>query len=195
MLRRVDIVTSSRLAGLVKRWHTWPMLREQTNAEHTWQVMRLHWEIFGPMSPEVSTAILWHDGGEMQGGDVPFPTKARNPDLKAGHDRVEQETIAAMLTPVQAAQLRTQLDLVDQTARWRIKVCDLLEMWEHGGLEMAMGNTLAAPIVHDTEAALEAMLAMLEDPGDDIGMDTTPPTDADRVRTYMHRAEKRMHHD
>jgi hypothetical protein len=40
--------------------------------------------------------------------------------------------------------------------RRRIKVCDLLEMWEFGLIEMSMGNSYARPIVADTiRAAFE----------------------------------------
>jgi hypothetical protein len=86
-MNRDAIELSARTAGGVQRYHTWPVLRPQTVAEHTWNVMRIWWQVYGPMSPQVSTYLLWHDAGEGQAGDVQFGAKRRYPELKPNRVR------------------------------------------------------------------------------------------------------------
>lgn len=151
---RQSILTSSRLALLVKRYHTWPVLREQSVGEHTCQIFRIWWLTWGPPRPEVTTAILWHDAGEIGGGDVPFPAKRNDPLLKSAHDAVEDKAVLAMtgseLVFDQCAELT-------DSERIRIKICDLLEMHEYGKQEMMMGNRMAEPIVLDTFEAIREL--------------------------------------
>lgn len=156
-MRREAVVRSPRLAGRVRRYHTWPTLQDQTNADHTWHVMRIYWQVFGPLSPEVSTHLLWHDGGELAVGDPPFPTKARDPILKERYDLAER----AALREIAGEMAARASAALSPTERLRCKVCDLLEMTEFGVLEMALGNTLAEPIVRDTWEAITGMWAGL----------------------------------
>lgn len=137
----------TRLSGLVRRYHSWPVLTTQSVGEHSWQVLRIYIEIFGAPSPETTTYIVYHDSAELATGDPPFPLKKDHPELKEIYDRMEHE---AML------QMRgVGLPELDPRERARVKVCDLLEMWEHGRHELQLGNQYAHPIVQDTlEAAL-----------------------------------------
>lgn len=145
-MKRHDVVTSTRLAGLVKRYHTWPTLRTQTVAEHSWQVARIFRELFpDAWCIEVADWIQMHDMPEIGTGDVPFPLKARYPELKAIYEEIESEVSdnLGLVWP----------ELTDRQ-RLLIKVCDLLEMWEHGSEEKMMGNKYAEPIIADTAAAV-----------------------------------------
>lgn len=154
-----QVRSSSRLAGGVKRYHTWPVLTEQTVAEHTFHILRIYWQIWGPesMTPEAVTQILWHDLGEIETGDVPFQMKRRYPALG--------ETLR------EAEKLKVQ-DLADynipqpdEQTLLRVKMCDLIEMHEYGLHELALGNQFAQPIVHDTDEAIGAHLERMS-PGD-----------------------------
>lgn len=164
-MNRAQILASAYLAGRVERYHTWPTICHQTVGEHTWQILRLYCQIFGPPAPAVTEAIVWHDAGELVTGDPPFPVKARNPVLKAEFDRIEAEAVVAMggVTP----------HLYDGEDRVRIKCCELLEMHEYGRHEVLMGNRYAEPIVEDTLAALEELVLKLHD------------DDRARVRRYV----------
>lgn len=166
-MERIDVTSSARLAGQVERYHTWPVLRRQSIGEHTWQMLRIYWQIFGPLPPEVSTYIIWHDAGELATGDLPFPVKSRNPVLKTALDDLEVAALEAMGGP-----LRHNLFVYDSYRR-RIKVCDLLEMWEYGRHELSLGNTFAQPIVDDTLALARKLL--LEG----------SPDDAEKVEAYV----------
>lgn len=183
MTTRRRVVTSSRLAGQVARYHTWPTLQSQSNGEHTWQVLRIYWEIFGPPSLEVTARILWHDAGELAVGDLPFPTKAYNPQLKAIFDAMEDSAVRTMLPDALAD---AALADVSPDERLRIKICDLLDMWEFGQQEMFMGNRYAEPIVRDTS---DAIMKMIYPDGEDVPLSTSAGTLAGAVLNYMRRKE------
>jgi 5'-deoxynucleotidase YfbR-like HD superfamily hydrolase len=159
-----QIETSSRLAGEVRRYHTWPVLREQSVASHSWQCLRIHLEIWGPPEPEVFTWILLHDSPEIVTGDPPFGAK--------GYMSQEQRSA---LADVEHGALLDQYatdrhEIVDaahhlsEEQRRRAKICDLIDMLEFGNLELAMGNTLGGPIVTRVGHALDQQIIRL--PGD-----------------------------
>lgn len=158
MTRRHDVTHEARFAGQVERYHTWPTHRRQSVGEHTWQVMRIWLEIFGAMSPEESRYLVWHDAAEVAVGDPPFPVKARSPALKKAYARLEWE--AMMQINAEGAGV---LDRADDELRLKAKVCDLLEMWEFGICEYAMGNLAAEPIITDTGAAVRDLIEKLPD--------------------------------
>ena len=141
----MNIPTDSlRYAGLVKRYHTWPVIREQTVAEHTWHVLRIYDQLFGLPSVNLVRAVMYHDVGEVKTGDAPFPVKRENPDLKAAYDRIEADHRGKLL---EGADPESKITAKEYR---RLKMCDLLEMWEYGVEEQAKGNTFAQPIIYRT---------------------------------------------
>lgn len=143
-----DAVTGSlRHAGGVERYHTWPTIRKQTVADHCYHVLRIYYEIFGPPSAEVTTYVLFHDSPEVKYGDPPFPAKREHPELKRVYSELEADYYGKMFGFDHA-------DLVSADEKIKVKVCDLLEMWEFGKVELKMGNQYARLIVDRTlEAA------------------------------------------
>lgn len=137
------------MAGLVKRYACWPTLTTQTVGEHCWQVLRIYMEIFGAPSPEVTFTIVHHDTAELVVGDPPFPTKMNNPVLKQLYDKME----------VTANQdiLGQQMPYIRDEERTKIKICDLLDMWEFGLHEKKLGNQYAQPIIDDTQKVIYGM--------------------------------------
>jgi 5'-deoxynucleotidase YfbR-like HD superfamily hydrolase len=102
--------------------------------------MRIYYQIWGPLNSDVSTYIIFHDSGELVTGDMPFPVKMNNPDLKAAADRVEAEGLRDMgITLTLGPHQRQQ-----------VKICDVIDMYEQGLYECAVGNKFAEPIVNDT---------------------------------------------
>ncbi len=141
------VTGSLRHAGGVQRYHTWPTIRSQTVADHCYNVLRIYYEIFGPPTPEVTTYVLFHDSPEVRYGDPPFPAKRDHPDLKRVYSALEKEYYLDMFG-------FDHSDLLDESDRIKVKVCDLLEMWEFGTVELRMGNQYAHLIVERTlEAA------------------------------------------
>jgi 5'-deoxynucleotidase YfbR-like HD superfamily hydrolase len=127
------------------------MLHPQTVGEHSARVATLYVEIFGLPRAEVLYYILHHDSGELTAGDTPFPAKQLSPGFKKEYEKVEAlgyERLGVVLP-----------DLADWEFR-RVKVADLMEMWETGWHEMRLGNGYARPIVDDTaEAAFNVVSA------------------------------------
>ncbi len=153
-MNRAEVMMSRRHAGGVKRYHTWPTLRTQTVADHSWHVMRIFLELFpDAVTMEVLTWILWHDVAEVGTGDIPFPLKSRYPELKSIMDDIGTEVTDNMgiVWP----------ELTDRQ-RALIKICDLLEMYQWGIDEVMMGNQYARPIVEDTLAAAQTLAATEE---------------------------------
>lgn len=144
------------MAGLVKRYHEFPVSREQTTAEHSWHLARIYLQIFGLPRAEVLAYIIHHDSGELAVGDNPFPVKRDNPDLKEIMNRLETESLERQ---------GICLPGLSQEEAWRVKLCDLLEMNEFGREDYARGNKFAFPIIEHTWKNICAMLQ-----GDDATM-------------------------
>lgn len=152
-MRRDQILKSPRFAGEVRRYHTWPVHREQTVGEHTWQVFRIWQQMWGMPSERAFNYLLYSDVGELVLGDLPFPVKANNPALKAECDEVERTALMAMLAFVPASPTDIEKN--------QAKVCDLTEMWEFGCTELQLGNQFAISIIEDTRTAALAFVNKL----------------------------------
>ena len=149
---RAQILQSGRLAGLVRRYHTFPMLTEQTIGEHCFQCLRIWYMIWGPPEPEITCYFLWHDSGELVTGDVPFPVKSNYDIVKRIFDTMEDSAVRGMGGKVPE---------LGKISRLRVKACDLIDMHEHGYIELMLGNKFAQPIVDDTFKALEKLQEQL----------------------------------
>lgn len=150
-----DIMTSARLAGLVKRYHTWPTITTQSVAEHSWQVYRIYYEIFGLVPETTAYFIITHDMGELVAGDLPYPIKADNPALKSEMDYIELQAIARMgFAPTE----------IGSEEALRVKVCHMLEMMEFGLHESALGNRYGMVIADRCEIAARKMWLQFDDP-------------------------------
>ncbi len=132
-----------RTAGDVLRYHTWRTIQQQTNAAHSWQVARILLAIWPSAPREVLIQTLMHDIGEVVSGDLPYPVKRENPDLKAACDRIETAAHLAMCAPwgVPPPQVLTN------EARAVIKLAEYLEMAEFGMVEEQLGNVHGTLIV------------------------------------------------
>lgn len=141
MVTNSDVEHSTRYAGLIQRYHMWPVLRRQTVAEHTWHLMRIYRELFGTPPVNVWEYILYHDVDEMGTGDVPYQVKRSNPQLadllrEAGERWMDRVGLPHTL--------------LAEAQREKVKLADLIEMAEYGVDEYMSGNRLAWPIVLST---------------------------------------------
>lgn len=145
---RQDVMTSQYMAGRVRRYHTWPVLHQETVAEHSMGVLTIYREVFGLSTMSVVKYIMDHDLPELHVGDTPFPAKRLYPKLKEALDAAERPARSALGLPTEYS--------VTPLEKHQIKICDLLQMWQFGRAEMRMGNTFAMPIIADTaKAALD----------------------------------------
>lgn len=152
---RNAVCKDSRMAGLVRRYHTWPVHHTQTVAEHTWQVMRLWCETFGNPRSEVWYYLLIHDLGEVTTGDLPYPIKLNNPKLKAEMDRLELDALNNMGFP-DPRRVLTEEEYA------QFKFCDLLECAEYAQREVRMGNRFCEPF-EDQSKGLSVLMSLMTD--------------------------------
>lgn len=129
---------SLRASGLVKRWHTAPMNREQTVAEHSGQALSLLFMLHPDPSVALIKALLWHDSSERVVGDVPAPIRRQRPDFAAVYEDMER-IVAATLHP------DTCVNLMHDDRRW-LKAIDVLELVLHCQDEIMLGNVHAGTI-------------------------------------------------
>lgn len=149
-MERDDVLTRSRLAGSVERYHVWPTIQKQPIGLHVWNIFRLYYLLFGPIPTHTCTAIIWHDAGELVTGDIPFGSvKSSDPKIKAAFDAAENVAVIDMGGPGGINLIKSE--------QQRIKVCDLLDMMEFGIEECRMGNQYAEPIIKDTYSAIKKL--------------------------------------
>lgn len=128
------VIRSTRHASMIDRYHTYPTLQKQDNASHTYGVLRIYIETFGPPPPEVTVYITYHDSGELATGDVPYDAKRANPDLKELVNGIADEAAFALTKGV------FRRDMITEPQHAMVKFCDNLEMAEFGIEEMKLGN-------------------------------------------------------
>ena len=120
MITATKIKTDPRLAGAVMRYHTWPQIGTQDLAQHQWNVARILYALTTNPPEHLVKYALFHDLGEIGSGDVPFPIKRDNPDLKAIMDKIEHSSHSAMVLPWGLPGL-PELSLQDKLL---MKLCD-----------------------------------------------------------------------
>lgn len=71
-----------RSAGKVRRCHTFDHVGHYDVGHHSWQALTLLYLLYpGSPSANLVQAVLWHDVGEYELGDLPAPAKWHNPKL------------------------------------------------------------------------------------------------------------------
>lgn len=147
-----NIRYSPRWAGMIKRYHSTIMLREQSVAEHTWQVMLIYAQKFGSPPSHVWHYMLCHDVAEIGTGDIPFLAKRRFPALKSALQDAEKEILDDFGLSGKDLTVQEQL---------RVKWADLTEMNLFASEDLAMGNLYAQDIIFNIGQAL-ALLGNVE---------------------------------
>lgn len=149
-----------RMAGRVRRYHTWPTVqRETTVAEHTWQVLRIWFELYGEPSPGITVAILLHDVGEGKTGDLPHMVKREHPDLRAKLVEIEKDYVGELVENIQWSDMPTRVPHVYDWDKLRIKMCDLIEAAEFALDEYHLGSRTYQHILHNVRGAFEEEVA------------------------------------
>jgi 5'-deoxynucleotidase YfbR-like HD superfamily hydrolase len=95
----------------------------------------------GMCSTRLMHYAVLHDVGEMA-GDIPWPGKRNDPELKNSMDRAERTVRFNMYRKWRQPRL-PELSDMEQTF---FKMCENIEMWEFGLQEQSMGNKYGAVI-------------------------------------------------
>ena len=144
-----------RRAGQVKRYHTWPYLREQSVGEHCWNVARLLLAFWPECPRPILLHALFHDMGEVLVGDPPYPTKSMNPEMKKFFDEAEDSAHLHMCIPW---ALPKPVKLEGDFNKDVFKLADYADMWEFSLDEIALGNHNCTLVRERTEALLAEYL-------------------------------------
>jgi 5'-deoxynucleotidase YfbR-like HD superfamily hydrolase len=139
----LKVTMDPRRAGRVQRYHTWPHLKEQSVAEHSWNVARITLAICPEASPALVRHCLFHDLGEVVSGDPPYPVKLLNPAFGTEHRAVEDYARETMSDPW---MLPHPGGITDEE-KAIFKLAEFIEMVEWGLDERNMGNRFAEPVV------------------------------------------------
>tara|TARA_R110000737_G_scaffold41837_5_gene62541 strand:+ start:32 stop:550 length:519 start_codon:yes stop_codon:yes gene_type:complete len=137
-------------AGKIKRYHTHPIIGEQTVGEHTYGVVQILRYITGDnCTKSMLMAALDHDVLEYFTGDIPHPAKKMFPELKGLLGRIE-------------CHLENEVGLLEHTnlsekEQLTIRCADLLEMGFFGKYQMDLGNGYGKAITENIVKALEAL--------------------------------------
>lgn len=116
-------------AGAVKRWHTWPTIKEQDVAAHSWGVAMVVARI-DPGNDAVIKAALTHDLHEVESGDIPYPAKKRYPAIGKSVDEQEK-----------SFNEQHDIDVLWNTHDKRVlKWADMFELLLFAKRELEMGN-------------------------------------------------------
>lgn len=134
-----------RNAGETRRFHGWPVLRQQSVAEHSFHVAMLVQMIYGQEEPGIRSALLMaaltDDLAEWITGDPPSPfTRAmekRVPGFREARKEVENEVLASV-------SLDWAKFLTDEEQRM-LKFADYVDGAMYCTRERAMGNMLISP--------------------------------------------------
>lgn len=124
----------ARDAGNILRYHGWPTIQTQTNAHHTWNVMRIYAELFGWPIAEVASYIHYHDVGELDTGDISFVVKRNHPEVKKITGPIEDAAMERLSLGYATS------DMIGSIEKTKVKICDLMEMLEFSLEEMRLGS-------------------------------------------------------
>lgn len=128
-----------KTSGGVKRWHTEETIREQTLADHRYNLLRIYMSIWGTPTGQILWKIVHHDFEELFLGDLPH-WSADILELKNGY-RTAEEKLLALFPKIKETQSPTAHDR-------RIKICDWIEALEFMMREILLGNKMMTTQVH-----------------------------------------------
>jgi len=129
-MRSLEQFVQVRRSGGVRRYHTTPVVCEQTLAAHQWGVALIFMYIYPEMTLDGVLHALTHDAPELITGDTPAPAKRMSETIRVGlHDlerRLEDKWGIAV-----------ELHTLEQTA---VRQADLLDLLWYCVEERRLGN-------------------------------------------------------
>lgn len=132
-------------AGGVKRWHTVETVRQQTLAEHSFNVAmisRCIAKLAGMPDENLLKAALEHDLDEIINGDIPTPAKRRGAAIGLFFDQIDR----GGQTRLTATELRI------------LKFADLMDAWQ-----FIANNAVTRHAKHVADLMLEELCGSIEE--------------------------------
>jgi len=158
----IDCTYDPRAAGEITRYHTWPVHRQQSVGEHSWQILRILLTVWPRCPRRVLVHTVVHDMPEM-GGDISYPFKVLFPELKSAMTKVEH-----YITAEQNKFGRPEEPHLSPFEQHVFKLCEWIEMWEYGLHEVNMGSrygeticermmTVIGPAIHKLQTDMDGL--------------------------------------
>lgn len=143
------LARSVRMAFKVKRYHTEECIQEENVGEHTAGVVALCFILCdGLPSGSLIANAVFHDFAEKWTGDVPYPVKRDNPDVKLALDAREERILKQEL--VSLAPLTPDDTLI-------LKAADMLQLCYKARGEIGMGNQFFRQVLANGILALRGL--------------------------------------
>ena len=159
MIEVDDSFLCPRRAYEVRRFHTWPVIHQQTVGEHSAQVWRILRAIWPECPPHVLDHAMTHDIGELLTGDVPYPTKKVSPQLAAQLEGLEKVAHWSMTNKWQFPAPSRLTEFEHQV----FKLAEYIEMFEYSLSERQLGNYNANLISLRMRQAVAAGLDLIKE--------------------------------
>jgi len=81
-----------REGGMIRRYHVFPVTREQNVGEHSFGVAAILIAVMGEvLTLPLMKAAIQHDISELVTGDIPYHAKRREPELRTVAGRITRE--------------------------------------------------------------------------------------------------------
>lgn len=109
-----QLIKAFREGGQVKRFHTVPIVGEQTVGAHSYNVLSLLLVLCENPSIQLIKAVLWHDVAERWLGDVPPPAKWASRDFNDTYSRLERKLNKRLGLPELSQVEENWLNAVDK---------------------------------------------------------------------------------
>jgi len=140
-------------AGKIKRWHTHPIIGEQTVADHTYGVVQILRYLYQNKCPPcLLTAALDHDVPEWYTGDIPFGAKEGSHSLRMGLRKLEA-------CYIEDGGIIHDLTIAEKKV---LKFADLAEMGFFAMHQWKMGNDTMEVVINVIDALPEINLSITE---------------------------------
>lgn len=148
-----DTVMVFRQGGRVRRCHTVPVVGHYDVAQHTYGMVSLLLALHPDPPIELVKVIMTHDLAESVLGDIPWPAKHSNPDLKLSYDAAEDRVLKRVLGE-QYSSLVCELNLYQK--RW-LAALDMIELWLWSLEQIDLGNQYAKQIETRCVAVIQSL--------------------------------------
>lgn len=149
MPEEVTIARAVRSAFKVKRYHTEECIHEETVGEHTAGVVALCMILCdGEYRGGLIANAIFHDFPEKWTGDIPYPVKRDNPDIKPGVTKQEEKLYE---------KYHINLPILTGEDTTILKAADMLQLCYKAKGEIMMGNRLFLGVLENGLLALGAL--------------------------------------
>lgn len=173
----INCAEDPRCALELTRYHSWPRVRDQSNGEHSCQILRILLTVWPDCPRRMLVHAVTHDMGEMA-GDIQYPFKVKYPMLKSQMIEIEMGVRRGMSATI-GMPPETVLGEYELMV---FKIVESLEMWEYGLREQGLGNKYARIIALRNILAASQLIEMITDE-----MRGSMPDVRPAVKSYVNR--------